>query len=145
MARQTAQRTAIRRVLEEADRPMSPAEVLEAARLIVPQLGLTTVYRTVNSLVETNWLAPVHLPGEATRYECAGKPLHYFFRCRGCGCVFDVPGRQTRLNEVVPPGFVASNHEVFFYGLCKACSVPGQREADYRDGSGGGREAAAEG
>ena len=129
MARQTAQRTAIRRVFEEADRPMSPAEVLEGARRLVPQLGLTTVYRTVNSLVETNWLEPVHLPGEATRYERSGKPPHYFFRCRSCGCVFDVPGRQPQLHDVLPAGFVATAHEVFFYGLCDSCSAPAEKRA----------------
>lgn len=135
MVRQTAQRTAIRRVLQEADRPLSPPEILKLAQLIVPALGLTTVYRTVNNLVETNWLTPVHLPGEATRYELAGKPPHYFFRCRGCGGVFDVPGRRAEMNDEVPDGFVATAHEVFFYGLCNACSVPADKRTRSLDGS----------
>ena len=57
MARRTAQRAAIRKVLEETGRPLSPAEILQASQLFVPGLGLTTVYRTVNaSWMKGGWL-----------------------------------------------------------------------------------------
>src|SRR5437016_3365592 len=43
--RNTRQRTAVRDVLHEADRPLSPGEILLGARGIVPEMGMSTVYR----------------------------------------------------------------------------------------------------
>ena len=52
MERDTRQRQAIRAALERADRPLSPKEVLSASRRRVRSLGIATVYRTLNSLLE---------------------------------------------------------------------------------------------
>ena len=52
MERSTRQRRAIRRVLLETRRPLSPREILELARKQVPSLGLATVYRILRALVE---------------------------------------------------------------------------------------------
>ena len=122
MARRTAQRAAIRKVLEEAARPLSPAEILREAQALVPRLGLTTVYRTVNSLVEERWLQPVDLPGEAARYELSGKPHHHHFHCRKCDAVYDVPGCVRGLETLVPHGFDAAEHAIVLYGHCPACA-----------------------
>jgi len=121
MARRTAQRAAIRKVLEEAGRPLGPAEILKAAQLFVPRLGLTTVYRTVNALVDEGWLAPVELPGEAARYELAGKAHHHHFRCRRCDGVFDVTGCAEGLDVLVPKGFALQGHAIVLYGMCEQC------------------------
>ncbi|HEX7636814.1 MAG TPA: transcriptional repressor, partial [Burkholderiaceae bacterium] len=44
MERSTRQNAAIRQAIAAAGRPLSPAEVLEAARREVAALGLATVY-----------------------------------------------------------------------------------------------------
>ena len=67
MIRNTAQRRAIRKILAEADRPLSPEETLTGAQNIVPNLGMATVYRSVKSLVEEEWLVAVDMPGESQR------------------------------------------------------------------------------
>ena len=121
MARRTAQRAAIRKVLEDTDRPMSPAEILQASQLFVPGLGLTTVYRTVNALVDEGWLVAVELPGEADRYELAGKAHHHHFRCRCCGAVFNVSGCADGLGRLLPKGFEMEDHAIVLYGSCNAC------------------------
>lgn len=121
MARRTAQRAAIRQVFEETGRPLSPAEILQASQLFVPRLGLTTVYRTVNSLVEEGWLVPVELPGEADRYELAGKAHHHHFRCRCCSAVYTVPGCVEGLSGLLPKGFEMEGHALVLYGACAEC------------------------
>ena len=121
MARRTAQRAAIRRVLEETGRPLSPAEILQASQLFVPGLGLTTVYRTVNALVDEGWLVAVELPGEADRYELAGKAHHHHFCCRCCGAVFNVSGCSEGLEGLLPKGFEMEDHAIVLYGACEAC------------------------
>jgi len=122
MERRTRQRDAIRQVFEEIPRPLGLQEVLDAGRQHVAGLGIATVYRTINSLVETGWLVPVELPGEAPRYERAGGGHHHHFRCRSCRSVFEIEGCPGELRDLTPAGFTLEAHEVVLYGLCAACS-----------------------
>src|SRR5256885_663976 len=69
MERSTRQRSSIRTVMEEAGRPLLPAEILGAAQREVPAIGLATVYRNIKQLMEAGEVQAVDLPGEATRYE----------------------------------------------------------------------------
>lgn len=121
MARETKQRQAIRRVLDGADRPLSPAEVLTVAQAEVPGLGLATVYRTINALVEEGWLVPVEVPGRPPHYERAGKEHHHHFHCRGCGKVFELQGCPGNLKSLAPSGFRVEGHELTLYGVCPGC------------------------
>ncbi len=123
MDRNTRQRQAIRRIFEEADRPLSPQEVLPAAQSYVPGLGIATVYRNLKVLVADGWLESVALPGESPRYEVAGKRHHHHFRCRTCDRVFEIDGCSTNLVvQLTPRGFRLEGHDVVLYGLCMACS-----------------------
>lgn len=121
VTRDTLQRRVIRQVLTEADRPLSPAEILEGARSHVPNIGIATVYRSVKSLVEEHWLVGVDVPGEPQRYEIAGKDHHHHFNCRACGKVYDFDGCPEGLDKLVPAGFKMDDHEVFLYGTCADC------------------------
>lgn len=100
---------------------MGPVEVLEAGRRLYSNLGIATVYRTINALVETGWLVPVALPGEPPRYERAGSAHHHHFRCRLCSRVFEVPGCTGDLGGLMPAGFRLESHEVVLHGLCEGC------------------------
>lgn len=121
MDRNTRQRQAIRRVLEEADRPLGPHEVLAAARRYAPGLGMATVYRTLKALLEERRLVSVALPGESPRYEIAGKTHHHHFRCRTCARVFEIDGCLANLPRLTPRGFRLEGHEVVLYGVCTSC------------------------
>ena len=122
MERSTRQRRAIRRVLLETRRPLSPREILELARKQVPSLGLATVYRNLRALVEEGAVVPVALPGEPLRYEAAGAGHHHHFLCRGCGRAFELPGCRLEAHLDRPPGFSAEDHEVVVYGRCPDCA-----------------------
>ncbi len=119
--RRTLQRDSIRQALSAAGRPLGPQEVLDAARLAAPGLGIATVYRALKDLVEEGWLVPVALPGEATRFECAGKKHHHHFQCRDCGRAFDLVGCPQQLGRLAPKGFRVDDHEVVLYGSCASC------------------------
>ena len=122
--RPTRQRTAILSTLRRADRPLSAAEVLHLARAEVPRLGLATVYRTIESLVERHEIAAVEIPGKPPRYEIAGKEHHHHFLCRACHRVFEVEGCPGNIDAFVPPGFELEGHELTLYGRCDACGAP---------------------
>jgi len=120
--RDTPQRRALRTALERADRPLSPAEVLDAARRDAPGLGIATVYRNLRALVEEGWLDEVALPGAPSRYEVAGKHHHHHFRCRVCDRVYEVDGCPPDLRDLIPPGFRLEDHDITLLGRCAACA-----------------------
>ncbi|HVP38512.1 MAG TPA: transcriptional repressor [Candidatus Saccharimonadales bacterium] len=121
MERNTSQRRAIQRVLQESARPMGPREILEAARRHIPGIGIATVYRTLKRAVEEGSLAQVDLPGEPPRYEMSGRNHHPYFRCRSCNRVFGARTGPKVPANLVPPGFQVEGHALYLYGLCSDC------------------------
>ncbi|MBF6594314.1 MAG: transcriptional repressor [Thermaceae bacterium] len=121
MERSTRQRQAIRDVLSEQNRPLSPQEVLDAAQGKVPGLGIATVYRTLKGLVDEGAAVAVELPGNPPRYEVAGKKHHHHFHCTVCGKVFELEGCPGDFLFMVPEGFQPQGHEIVLYGRCKDC------------------------
>ncbi len=121
MVRNTRQRGAIRRAFQSAGRPLSPPEAHRIAQHEARGLGIATVYRNIRALVEEGWLAEVGLPGEANRYELAGKEHHHHFRCSKCSRVFDVPCDSPGGSERVPAGFVVTGHDLLLHGYCADC------------------------
>ncbi len=119
--RNTRQRRAIREVFEESKRPLSPEEVCRLAKDKVDGLGIATVYRTIRTLIDEEWLVAVELPGEAARYEVSGKDHHHHFHCRPCGKVYEIFGCLGGYTNLVPEGFQLDSHEVILYGTCKDC------------------------
>ena len=123
MARNTGQEDAVKDDMRQARRPLTPPEVLERASVVVPSLGIATVYRHLKTLQEEGWLKCVDLPGEGTRYELASIGHHHHFKCDTCERVFDVPGCTSDVDELAPEGFVVTRHEVLLFGLCSECAV----------------------
>ena len=123
MERNTAQRRAIHKALQDAGRPMGPNEIFDAARSLVPGLGIATVYRAIKHLLDDRFLAQVELPGEPPRYEIAGKEHHHHFRCNNCNRVYDVDGCPDTFKQLLPRGFRLEGHEIYLFGRCSACAA----------------------
>lgn len=123
MERDTQQRRAIRTAIEQADRPLSPREVLDASKTLSPGLGIATVYRTLKSWLESGWLQQVDLPGEPPRYELHGKQHHHHFHCRQCDRVYELEGCPEGLRTLTPAGFSLEAHELVLYGRCASCAA----------------------
>jgi Fur family ferric uptake transcriptional regulator len=120
--RQTQQRAALRQVFEDVERPLAANDVLALARDTVPSLNLATVYRNLNRLVEEGWLRQIYFQPLGTLYERTGKPHHHHFYCLDCKKLLELDGCAVDVRRAVPPGFVIHSHELFFEGLCDACS-----------------------
>ena len=121
MARMTRQRMAIRRAFEDARRPLGPQECLDIASRSVPDLGIATVYRNINTLVETGWLRVVELPALPDRYETAGRRHHHHFHCRRCDGVFEVESCPGGFSALAPTGYRVEDHDLILYGVCRSC------------------------
>lgn len=124
--RQTRQRGVIAGILEAAKGPLTIPEIHAEALKAEPgsNVGIATVYRTLNLLVENQRAQAVMLPTGETRYEAAGhKGHHDHFQCTVCGKVFDIDACLLGLahGAVIPGGFRVEGHELTLTGQCPEC------------------------
>jgi Fur family transcriptional regulator, ferric uptake regulator len=121
--RQTRQRDAILKVLTAANGPLSVPEIYKLAKKGNP-LGIATVYRAINLLLEAKQIQSVILPSGETRYESADLGHHDHFQCRNCGHVYDLSVCPLHLasGTIIPGGFIVEDHEMTLYGTCPDCA-----------------------
>jgi len=123
--RHTRQRDAILDVITGAKGPVSIQQILERAQTALEGgLGIATVYRTLNLLLEAKAIQPVILPNGQTRYERSGMGHHDHFQCRRCKNVYDLEGCPLHLasGTIIPGGYIVEDHEMTLYGVCPACA-----------------------
>jgi Fur family ferric uptake transcriptional regulator len=119
--RTTKQRSAIEAAFEHASRPLSPHEVHGLAKEKVPNLGIATVYRALNNLVEEGTLRTVELPGQTSRYEKGDLGHHHHFHCTSCDRVYDLDGCLLKKEMDLPKGFRVQQHDITLTGTCPDC------------------------
>ena len=124
--RHTRQRDAILQAITEAKGPVSIRQILGRAQAALGSLGIATVYRTLNLLLESNRIKTVILPDGQTCYERSGLGHHDHFQCRRCKNVYDLEVCPLHLasGTIIPGGYMVEDHEMTLYGLCPACSPP---------------------
>ena len=122
--RHTRQRDAILLVITEAKGPISIQQILERAQAALGSLGIATVYRTLNLLLEGKRIQTVILPDGQTCYERSGMGHHDHFQCRKCKNVYDLEVCPLHLaaGTIIPGGYLVQDHEMTLYGICPACA-----------------------
>ncbi len=121
----TRQREVILRSFLEAEGHVSAEELYQTVSAEDPSIGLATVYRTLNLLVECG-LAQRRQFGEMRhRYEHVLEHEHHdHLVCARCGAIaeFYSPEVERVLNEVSRERkFRIFSHRLELYGLCTAC------------------------
>jgi Fur family ferric uptake transcriptional regulator len=129
----TRQREAVAMTLFESDQHLSVEEVAQRLRAKGEHVGMATVYRTLNLLVEAG-LAHEHDFGEGfKRYEHrAGEARHDHLICTGCGKVveFARPAVDDLQREIArEAGFEPQTRRFEIYGLCPDCRAGRAAEA----------------
>ena len=119
--RNTKQKQILTQVIENAGRPLNINEILEEGQKLIPNLGVATVYREISRLSASNEITTVSIAGDAPRYELS-KHHHHHFKCNECDKVYEMEGCSNDLKKLVPKGFKPLNHDLTFYGICKACA-----------------------
>ena len=121
MIRTTRQRLTIEEVFRKESRPLTPPEVFEGAKRILPRIGLRTVYRQLKDMAEEGVVVGVDYPGQPLRYEWVSNTHHAHFICRKCDRVFDLQVKVPDVKIKAPPGFNLTGQETVFYGICPGC------------------------
>jgi Fur family ferric uptake transcriptional regulator len=123
--RSTRQRAAVLAVLDEADDFLSAQELHARLRATGRGVGLSTVYRTLQSLA-TGGDVDVILTAEGeSRYRSCSSGHHHHLVCRGCGRTIEV--RNTAVERWATEvgaehGFTDVSHTLEVFGLCPDCA-----------------------
>jgi Fe2+ or Zn2+ uptake regulation protein len=125
--RATPQRLAVVAVLM-AQRGHITAQALHAAlRRIQPHVGLATVYRTLDLLVDCGLAQPFPQPNNEVRYAFCSARHHHHLVCTGCGSVEEVSGCTLQAIErdlERERHFAIAEHALTFFGTCRDCQGP---------------------
>lgn len=109
-------------VLQREDHPTAD-QVHEEVRARVPEISRTTVYRTLEALVQMGAIGRAHHLGHASRFD-ANTGHHHHLVCVRCNCVVDF--EDPRLDQLPIPeptrsSFQIIDYSVHYAGLCPAC------------------------
>jgi Fur family ferric uptake transcriptional regulator len=124
-ARQTRQRTAVSTLMDELTEFRSAQEVHDILKNRGDQVGLTTVYRSLQSLAATGDVDCLVTDEGETLYRRCGAQHHHHLVCRDCGATVEVSGPAVeRWADAVAAehGFSDVSHTLEMFGRCATCT-----------------------
>lgn len=124
--RHTRQRAAVADVLDRTDEFLSAQDLHAALRAGGDRVGLATVYRALQTLVEDGAVdARRGEDGEVTYRRCSTGHHHHLV-CRVCGRTVEVESRAVErwaAALAADHGFVDAVHTVEITGTCPGCAA----------------------
>lgn len=127
--RSTKQRAAVVDLLSDVEDFRSAQELHDELRKRGDGIGLTTVYRTLQSLAEAGEIDVLRTDsGEAVYRRCSSHHHHHLV-CRHCGFTVEIEGPTVeRWAEKIASGngFSQISHTVEIAGTCATCAAKGR-------------------
>ena len=137
----TSQRLMVLNILSaHGDEHLTVEEIYDLAKEESPEIGLATIDRTVQVLLELHVIEKVTFDDGFARYELNGEETgsghrHHHAICTQCGKVYSL---ETDLLDTLEKqvfeslGFEVTDHEVKLYGLCSACRRKAQNAMEVK-------------
>ncbi len=123
--RSSVKRTAVRDIVSELDSFLSAQEIHHLLRDKGESVGLSTVYRNLQTLADDDEVDTLrNEEGEVLYRKCSPKHHHHLV-CRSCGRVEEIEGpavEKWAQRAATEHGFVDASHTVEIFGLCPACA-----------------------
>ncbi|HNT98096.1 MAG TPA: Fur family transcriptional regulator [Elusimicrobiales bacterium] len=132
--RMTPPRHAVLDALSERGEHLTAEEVFKKASRHCPNIGLSTVYRTLELLTELGMVSKFDTGDDKARYELADGPRakghHHHLVCTSCRRIVDYKDfikeetellRKTEEGLSKKYGFRIDSHLIQFHGLCRDC------------------------
>jgi Fur family ferric uptake transcriptional regulator len=116
--------------LSSALNPLSPLEIYQNLLKKKRRVGLTSIYRSLD-LFESLGIVFKIPNGSVVKYKlCELEDHHHHIICKTCGHVVeldfcDILGWSEKVMEST--GYEVTDHELSFYGYCKACKTFNRR------------------
>jgi Fur family transcriptional regulator, ferric uptake regulator len=126
--RSTRQRAAITALLESLDEFRSAQEIHDELRRRGQGIGLTTVYRTLQSLSAAGAVDTLRTDTGESVYRRCSTNHHHHLVCRNCGFTVEVEGGQAEAwaaQVASAHGFSEASHTIEIFGTCATCVANG--------------------
>ena len=126
VGRTTRQRTAVMAVLAETEEFRSAQDLHDLLRLRGDSVGLTTVYRTLQTLADAGEIDVMRPPGAEHLYRRCSSGHHHHLVCRSCGRTVEVEGPTVEKwadRIAAEHGFADVSHTVEVFGTCAECAA----------------------
>lgn len=123
--RTTRQRNAIAALLEDIDRFRSAQELHDELRKRGEGIGLTTVYRTLQSLADAGMVDVLRTDNGESVYRQCSNGHHHHLVCRHCGRTVEVAGptvEKWASSTAADHGFTEVSHTLEIFGTCHSCA-----------------------
>ena len=124
--RSTKQRTAIAALLDSVAEFRSAQELHDELRRRGEGIGLTTVYRTLQSMASGGQIDCLRTDsGESLYRRCSEQHHHHHLVCRQCGATVEVAGtevEQWAAETAAAHGFSDVSHTIEIFGVCAGCT-----------------------
>ncbi len=120
----TPQRRAVIRAITSSQDHLTPATIYQKVHQDHPNIGLVTIYRTLETLAELELICELHAGGICHSYTIGTRQRHHHLICSNCGIVINFPRfglREVEQNLSRETGFRIDDYLLEFIGLCKAC------------------------
>lgn len=116
----------LKALLDHAEKHLSAEEIHLIVRGRDPEIGLATVYRTLELLASLDILHKIDFGDGCARYELAEQQTHnhHHLICVNCGKVIEfnddlLESLETWIEKKTH--FRITDHQLKFYGYCKEC------------------------
>jgi Fur family ferric uptake transcriptional regulator len=124
-ARPTRQRQAVAAALAEGEVFRSAQEIHAIVRDRGDDVGLTTVYRTLQALADAGEIDVLRTPEGESVYRQCSTGHHHHLVCRGCGLTVEIEGPTVESwaeRTAARHGFAEVEHTLEIFGTCQACA-----------------------
>ncbi|PSR61191.1 transcriptional repressor [Nocardia sp. MDA0666] len=123
--RSTRQRSAITALLGDIEEFRSAQELHDELRRRGEGIGLTTVYRTLQSLADAGKVDVLRTDTGESVYRQCSKGHHHHLVCRQCGRTVEVEGPTVEAWAAAiagEHGFTDISHTMEVFGTCRDCA-----------------------
>lgn len=122
--RPTRQRLAVRQVLDSAEDFRSAQDIHDSLRRDGERVGLATVYRALQSLVEAGEVDVLKTDAGESVYRRCSTHHHHHLVCRACGRTVEVEGpavERWATAVALEHGYEDASHTLELFGTCSSC------------------------
>lgn len=123
--RSTKQRSAIIALLDDTEEFRTAQDLHDELRRRGETIGLTTVYRTLQSLTETGGVDVLRTDTGESMFRRCSSDHHHHLVCRHCGFTVEVDGPEVERwahDLAESNGFADVSHTVEIFGTCTECA-----------------------
>ena len=124
-ARPTRQRRAVAAALQSSEEFRSAQEIHDHLRRSGDNVGLSTVYRTLQALADNGDVDVLRTEDGEALYRRCSTSHHHHLVCRGCGRTVEVEGptvERWSTSVAKEHGFTDVSHTLEIFGTCPSCA-----------------------